>query len=33
MVPSITLDGDLLEALRDSGILGGFGRRRGRPRW
>ena len=32
MVPSVTLDGDLLEALRDSGILGGFGGRR-RPRW
>jgi hypothetical protein len=33
MVPSITADGDLLEVLRDSGILGGLGGRRRRPRW
>lgn len=35
MVPSVTLDGDLLDALRDAGILGPMGgpRRRPRPRW
>lgn len=32
-VPSITLDGDLLDALRDAGILGPFGGPRRRPRW
>ena len=32
MVPSITVDGDLFEALRDAGLLGPFGGRRPRPR-
>lgn len=32
MVPSITADGDLLDVIRDSGILEGFGGRRRRTR-
>ena len=32
MVPSITADGDLLDVIRDSGILDGFGGRRRRGR-